>query len=170
MRCARGDRAPSMEAATPAASEERAMYESVEMPYEKCLELLSGGVVGRVALCLHDGPQIFPVNYAVVDDTVVFRTAPYTVLGTHAGSSRLAFEVDHLDYERQRAWSVVANGPAELIEDEDELAEIREIREPRPWAGGTRTLYVRLRWQTLTGRRLGTGWSSRDEMPVRRQP
>jgi nitroimidazol reductase NimA-like FMN-containing flavoprotein (pyridoxamine 5'-phosphate oxidase superfamily) len=144
------------------------MYEPVDMPYEKCLELLSGGVVGRVALSLPDGPQIFPVNYSVVADAVVFRTAPYSILGTRAWSTRLAFEVDHIDYERQRGWSVVATGPGELVEDEEDLASIRSFWDPRPWAGGPRLLYVRLRWDSLTGRRLGSGWSSRDEMPVRR--
>jgi hypothetical protein len=63
---------------------------------------------------------------------------------------------------------VVAHGVGELVDDEDALAAIRSFWEPRPWAGGTRTLYVRLPWVSLTGRQVGEGWSSSDEPPVRR--
>jgi nitroimidazol reductase NimA-like FMN-containing flavoprotein (pyridoxamine 5'-phosphate oxidase superfamily) len=143
------------------------MNEPFELDHEKCLDLLTGGIVGRVAICTPEGPNIVPVNYAVVDDSVVFRTSPYSMLGTNAWHGRLAFEIDHLDYERHRAWSVVAVGRGEMVEDADELAAIRAMRDPQPWAAGSRALYVRLRWDKLTGRRLGSGWTSRDEMPVR---
>ena len=57
---------------------------------------------GRVALCTDSGPQIVPVNYSVVEDSIVFRTTPYSVLGTYAWKTRLAFEVDHIDYEQRQ--------------------------------------------------------------------
>lgn len=144
------------------------MGELLEMDYAKCRELLAANVVGRVAVCLPNGPQIVPVNYAVSEESIVFRTAPYTVLGQHAWNSRLAFEIDHLDYERQAGWSVVATGRGEMVEDDRELEAIRSFWDPRPWAGGARLLYIRLRWEQLTGRRLGTGWTARNETPVRR--
>ena len=131
------------------------MKEPLELSYERCRELLSSAEVGRVALCTDSGPLIWPVNYSVVEDAVVFRTAPYGVLGTRAWNSRLAFEVDRLDLERQQGWSVVATGVGEMIEDPDELAVIRRFRDPQPWAGGAaRLLYVRLHWERLTGRQL----------------
>lgn len=142
--------------------------EPAELSYDKCHELLSGGVVGRAAVCTPSGPRIVPVNYAVVDDSVVFRTTPYSVLGTYAWNAQLAFEVDHVDYEQQQGWSVVATGRGAMVEDGDELAEIKAFWNPRPWAGGARQLYVRMRWDELSGRRLGGGWSRENEMPVRR--
>lgn len=127
-----------------------------ELSYESCLRLLRDGDVGRVAVCTPDGPRIVPVNYTVVDDeAVVFRTTPYSVLGVHAWSGRLAFEVDHLDHEEHTGWSVVAAGPGTRVEDPDELARIRTFRDPDSWAGGQRWLYVSLRWHELTGRRIG---------------
>ena len=144
------------------------MNELADLPYDKCRDLLSGGVVGRAAVCTPAGPRIVPVNYGVVDDAVVFRTTPYSVLGTYARSTALAFEVDHLDYEQQRGWSVVAVGRANVVEDPEEIEQIRRVWNPRPWAGGIRQLYVRLRWEELTGRRIGAGWTYQDEMPVRR--
>ena len=126
-----------------------------ELSYEKCRELLSSDEVGRVALCTDDGPQILPVNYSLVADSIVFRTTPYGVLGTHAWNTRLAFEVDHIDHKRHEGWSVVATGPGAMVEEPDELAVIRTFRDPHPWAGGAaRLLYVRLRWTHLAGRQV----------------
>lgn len=127
-----------------------------ELTYEDCLALLRQGEFGRVAVCTPDGPRIVPVNYAVVDDeAIVFRTTPYSVLGVHARESRLAFEVDQVDREGHTGWSVVASGRGSPLEDRDELARIRTFRDPQPWAGGQRWLYILLRWQDLTGRRIG---------------
>ena len=63
---------------------------------------------------------------------------------------------------------MVATRQSFIVEDPAELAEIRSSWDPRPWAGGVRPLYVRLRWRELTGRRLGAGWTSRTEVAVRR--
>lgn len=128
----------------------------IELPYLKCAELLASGAVGRVAVCTPDGPRIIPVNYSVVDETIVFRTTPYSVLGTHAWTTPLGFEVDHLDPDTRSGWSVVATGRGALIEDPDELARIRAHCDPEPWAAGQRMLYIRLRWEDLTGRRIGS--------------
>ncbi len=125
-----------------------------ELDLRTCRELLAQGEVGRVALCTPAGPQILPVTYVVDGTSVVFRTAPYGVLGRHAWHGRLAFEVDEIDVASRSGWSVVATGPGELVEDPDELAELRAFRDPHPWAPGSRLLYVRLRWHTLTGRRV----------------
>jgi nitroimidazol reductase NimA-like FMN-containing flavoprotein (pyridoxamine 5'-phosphate oxidase superfamily) len=145
------------------------MREPEEMPYGKCRELLAAGVFGRVGLCTPQGPLVLPVNYAVVGESVVFRTSPYGVIAGHDWDSPLAFEVDHVDYADHRGWSVLARGPGERVEDPDEIARINRTWEPRPWAAGVRTLYIRIKWDELTGRRLGGGWTYSNEMPVRRQ-
>ena len=144
------------------------MTAPVELTIEECLELLSGGVIGRVALSTPVGPRIVPVNYAMFGDAIVFRTAPYSELGTYGWNNELAFEVDHIDYERHQGWSVVVLGRAELIEDADELRRIKQSWDPRPWAGGQRNLYLRLTWRDVTGRRIGADWDRDSLMPVRR--
>ena len=145
------------------------MSEVQELSYAECRGLLAGGVFGRLALCTPDGPRILPVNYSVVAESVVFRTSAYGVVAGRDWSEPLAFEVDHVDYAEQRGWSVVALGPGERIDDAKELAHIKRTWDPRPWAGGSRPLYVRLRWTDLSGRRLGGGWTRDNELPVRRQ-
>lgn len=144
------------------------MNEPIELMQEECLALLNGGVVGRVAMATPRGPRIVPVNYAMHGDAVVFRTTPYSELGTYGRNADLAFEIDHLDYEHHQGWSVVALGRCTAVEDPEELQQIRRVWDPTPWAGGRRHLYLRLRWRELSGRRIGADWSRRTMMPVRR--
>ena len=144
------------------------MYESFDLAETECAELLRAGLVGRVAVCTPNGPHILPVNYSVVDDVVVIRTTPYSLLGSNAKGSVLALEVDQFDYEYQRGWSVVARGRCDVVVDADELDHIRETWNPTTWAKGGRTLYLRMRWTELSGRRLGHGWDPMSELPVNR--
>jgi len=143
--------------------------EPVELPREKCEELLRASIVGRVAFGTADGPRIAPVNYVTVGEAVVFRTSPGSELGRHAAGSPLAFEIDHLDYDDHKGWSVVALGTGEVVDDLDDLSATTPFWNPKPWARGSRGLYVRLAWTQLTGRRTGGGWTHANELPVRRR-
>ena len=132
------------------------MAESRELNARECQALLRSGVAGRVAVSTPTGPHIVPVNYTVVENAIVFRTAPYSLLGTYGRESMLAFEIDGFDEVNQLGWSVQARGRVEAVTDRAELALIREVAEPQPWAGGARSLYLRLRWSELSGRKLGS--------------
>jgi uncharacterized protein len=142
--------------------------EPIELTVEECLELLEGGVVGRVALATPVGPRIVPLNYAMHEQAIVFRTSPYSELGTYGWNTDLAFEIDQLDFDHHQGWSVVAVGRAQLVDDPDEVRRIRADWDPRPWAGGQRNLYMKLVWRQLTGRRLGGDWTRESMMPARR--
>ena len=144
------------------------MPESRELSLSECEALLRAGVAGRVALSTPTGPQIVPVNYSVVDGDVIVRTSPYSLLGTHGRDATLAFEVDQFDHHRQRGWSVVLRGRADVVSDPDELDHVRRTWEPHPWANGVRSLYVRIPGTELTGRQLGAGWDPMADLPVRR--
>ena len=140
----------------------------MEIPYEQCEQLLRAGVFGRVAFNRSTGPEIVPVNYVVVDGAVLLRTSPGSLLDRFAGGAALVFEVDHADYERWHGWSVVARGRGERVAAEELTNEERRTPGPPAWVTRTDESWVRLRWMTLTGRRLGSGWSPLAEMPVRR--
>ena len=144
------------------------MLESVELSTSEAEALLRSGVTGRVAISTPQGPHILPVNYSVVDDCVVFRTSPYSLLGTHAHGTTVALETDVLDHERQRGWSVLVRGRASVITDELRLDAIRRVWPPRPWAAGQRTLHIGIRLDEVTGRQLVRGWDPMREVPVRR--
>lgn len=144
------------------------MQEPFELDRLECEKLLRAGVTGRVAVATPSGPHIVPVNYSVVDDAIILRTSPYSILGTYGRDTTLAFEVDHVDYEHQQGWSVVARGRSAIVTDAEELDHIRATWPPQPWASGTRTLHLSLRWQELSGRKLGTGWDTLASMQARR--
>ncbi len=144
------------------------MLEPIEMTRPEAEALLRIGVVGRVALCTDDGPHVVPVNYSVVDDQILLRTTPYSVLGRLIGDALVAFEVDHLDLEQHHGWSVVVRGRAEVVEDPDEIRHIESVWPPRPWVAGNRPLLVRIPWGEVTGRRLGHGWDPRSAVTHRR--
>ena len=131
------------------------MAQITELTFDQCMQLLGTGQIGRVAMSTPMGPQVIPVNYAMYDGDIVFRTTPYSVLGTFGWNCELAFEIDHIDEEAREGWSVVAVGKAHIIDDVDEITQIRLTGDPRPWADGARHLYLRLMVRDLTGRRVG---------------
>lgn len=138
------------------------------LPTHKCEALLRSGVAGRVAVCAPDGPHMVPVNYSVVDESVVIRTTPYSKLATYAPGAMVAFEVDQFDYEHHRGWSVVARGRAHEVSDLRELEHILGRWDPRPWADGHRDFYLKFDWTEISGRRLGSGWSIEENLAVNR--
>lgn len=134
-----------------------------DMTYDECRRHLAEESVGRAALCTPEGPQIVPVNYVVDGDVIVFRTAPYSVLGTYGAGSKLAFEVDHLDHEARSGWSVVATGRCNTVDNRVDLARYRTHDGPRPWAAGSRLMHLQLPWSSLTGRWIGE-WALASEL------
>ena len=74
---------------------------------EECRALLRAGQVGRVAVC-GARPGVFPVLYSLLDDDVVFRTAPgEKLIAAAAGPRRRVRDrrlrhVDALGMERER--------------------------------------------------------------------
>ena len=123
-----------------------------------CARLLAADIAGRVAVVAKDGPHVIPVTYAVDGESVLVRTTPYSLLGTYGRDAVVCFEVDQVDHEYQRGWSVAVRGRAELVQDAAELDRIHRQVPLRPWADGPRNLLIRIPWTEVNGRRLGDGW------------
>lgn len=119
----------------------------------ECYDLLSPGGVGRVAFTTADGPVVLPVNYAMADQTVIFRTAPDTLLAGYLNGPA-GFEVDRLDEELSQGWSVLVTGHAVRVTSEAEVRHLEQHADVRPWAGGARDVYVRIIPRRITGRRI----------------
>jgi hypothetical protein len=102
---------------------------------------LSG--VGRIAFGTLSGPVVVPVNFAVLDDTIVVRTAEGTIIDGHAGE-QVALEVDHIDEALCQGWSVLVRGPAHRVTHPAELRRLQEDAVVWPWAGGELEVYVRI--------------------------
>ncbi|GAA2883516.1 hypothetical protein GCM10010517_46730 [Streptosporangium fragile] len=126
---------------------------------QECLRLIAAGGVGRVAFNESGGPVILPVNYVLHDNSVIFRTAFGGPLdenlrtGVQGVEFKVAFEVDRIDEANREGWSVLVRGGAHHASSAEEQAAM-ETSGVRPWAGGERTLYVRITPSEITGRRI----------------
>ncbi|WP_282699710.1 pyridoxamine 5'-phosphate oxidase family protein [Streptomyces sp. CC219B] len=127
--------------------------EFTELSPAECRALLATHGVGRLAVPTETGPVVVPVNYTVLDDTIVFRTR----LGTtpaQASGCQVAFEVDRIDDAFSSGWSVLVRGYARTVTDPDEASRLDERAYSAPWAGGRRALWVRIEPRTVSGRRI----------------
>ncbi|MGW1710936.1 DUF1918 domain-containing protein [Streptomyces sp. NPDC002206] len=118
---------------------------------DECRARLSTHGVGRVAVSTPDGPAVIPVNYEVIDDVIVFRTAPDSVPAAAVGTD-VAFEVDHVDEAMSQGWSVLVVGPARVVTEPDAVRRLATRAHTKPWAGGERDMWVSIRPTRLTGR------------------
>ncbi|TQK50507.1 hypothetical protein FBY35_0843 [Streptomyces sp. SLBN-118] len=124
-----------------------------ELTPDECRTRLSTHGVGRVAVSTPDGPVVVPVNYEVIDDAIVFRTAPGSEAAAAVGTD-IGFEADHVDEALSQGWSVLAVGPAQTVTEPDAMRRLSERAHTAPWAGGDRELWVSIRPTRLTGRRI----------------
>lgn len=131
------------------------MSESRALSREDCLALLAAGTLARVAVSTPDGPHIVPVNYTVLEDSVVVRTSSYSLLGTYARDAVVAVEIDGFHHATRSGWSVVVRGRCSVEGDPRTIRAIREVAPEAPWAAGTRNLYLRVRPEQVSGRTVG---------------
>ncbi|MEU2731962.1 pyridoxamine 5'-phosphate oxidase family protein [Streptomyces griseoviridis] len=124
-----------------------------ELSRTECGDLLATHGVGRLAVSTESGPLIVPVNYSVVDGTIVFRTARGAAPSLASGS-RVAFETDRIDDVFSQGWSVLVRGHAQPVTDRGEVLRLTRRSYSKPWAGGRRDLWVRIRPDAVTGRRI----------------
>jgi nitroimidazol reductase NimA-like FMN-containing flavoprotein (pyridoxamine 5'-phosphate oxidase superfamily) len=116
--------------------------------------LLAGQQLGRIFLAVNGVPEIFPVNYVVDGESLVFRTSEGTKLDGVVRSSRVAFEVDTWDVDH--GYSVVARGLAAPITDPAEIAHVEALR-LRPWVPTVKTVFVRIAVDEVSGRKFAFG-------------
>ena len=126
----------------------------VEISEDECQQLLASKSVGRLAVTTDVGPEIFPVNYGVLDGSIVLWTGPGTKLD-YAAFDHVAFEVDDLDAESRTGWVVEAKGRSEDVTDTLDAwtSSMRDVS-VRPWVAGPHPNCVAILRPRLSGRRL----------------
>ncbi|MEV4612462.1 pyridoxamine 5'-phosphate oxidase family protein [Kitasatospora sp. NPDC049258] len=127
----------------------------VRLTESECWQKVGPRGVGRIALAAEPSPVVVPVNYTVDAGTIVYRTAPDGVAAL-APDTPVSFQVDRIDDRTGTGWSVLITGTAERVDDPQAVRVIEERPGTSPWAGGRRPLWVRVRPQGITGRRIGT--------------
>ena len=125
----------------------------------ECLRLISAGGVGRIGYTGRFGPIVVPVNYALHEGTIVFRTGQNSPMGEdlrtgieHA-ESKVAFEIDEISPATREGWSILVQGGAHPVDSETERASVMQSG-VEPWAGGEKELFVRVIPTRITGRRI----------------
>jgi len=107
-------------------SDGRPFFEDLDR--DDCLELLTQASVGRVALTARALPVVLPVNFALLNGNIVWRSAQGTKLNAASAGFVVAFEVDHYEPDRKEGWSVMIQGLAHVISDPTELARAKQLR------------------------------------------
>lgn len=120
---------------------------------EECLRFLASVPVGRVGLSIHSLPVVLPVNFALLDGELVFRTVAGTTFHAAASGAVLAFEVDSYEFDGRSGWSVMVQGVSHVVTDATELQRARQLTGD-PWAvDGAADLIVRVTASVVSGRR-----------------
>ena len=119
----------------------------------RCRELLAEASVGRVAVVVNGVPEVVPVNYALLDGDVVFRSGSGTKLHAALASQPVSFEVDRIDEATRTGWSVLLSGTSSVITDPIDRKRVDELG-LEAWAPGRRDDIVRVRADLLSGREI----------------
>ena len=124
-----------------------------ELSADECWRLLSTQRVGRIAVVVGHYPLVFPVNYALADKAIVFRTGVGTKLWA-IHRSNVTFEVDEFDTVERSGWSVMARGSAQEVDARRDLGLARHLDDAAgaPWAPGDRSHLVRISVDGVSGR------------------
>lgn len=137
-----------------AADQDRLGHEGIEILDEgECRALLATVKVGRVGVCVGAMPAIFPVNFVLDGEGVVFRTAEGTKLNVATNHAVVAFQCDDFDDFDHTGWSVLVVGMARVVTDAAEAERLRRLP-LRPWAAGPRERFVRVPFELVSGRRI----------------
>ena len=129
-----------------------------ELDEDTCLQLISGGGIGRIAYASRFGLVVLPVNYALRDGAVVFRTTEHGPLdedlrtGIEGAEYKVAFEIDDIDLAKRQGWSVLIQGPAHHVAGAERDAAVQAG--VQALAPGERELFVRIVPSRITGRRI----------------
>ena len=120
---------------------------------QQCLDLLDRSAVGRVVFTDKALPAALPVNFALLDGDIVFRTATGSKLAAALAKAVVAFQADEIDPAFESGWSVLVQGWATLLSRTDDLARAHALG-LQSWAPGERWHFVRIHSEVVTGRRL----------------
>lgn len=120
----------------------------------ECLELLEADSIGRLAVIDGNRPVIFPVNYVLDTEDIVFRTAAGTKLD-QGPRAPACFEIDGFDRPHHAGWSVVVTGRLDEVTlySGEAFARARDLP-VHPWGDGPKDHVMRLIPSSITGRRI----------------
>lgn len=120
----------------------------------QCWDRLAEQQLGRLVTHVGDVLDVFPVNYTVDRDSIVFRTAEGSKLTELTINDRVLFEVD--EYTDTDAWSVIVRGTAHRLDSAEEVRAADRLP-LRPWTPTLKYNYVRIIAASVSGRDIRRG-------------
>ncbi len=116
---------------------------------QQAWELLSSASLGRLVTSFGGQLEIFPVNFVVQRDTVLFRTAEGTKLFTTVMSDKVLFEAD--EHTAGGGWSVIVRGTASVLTSSQDIHDA-ENAGLMPWVATEKLRFVRIAASEISGR------------------
>lgn len=101
--------------------------------HDECLRLLATVPVGHVGLNMGGEPVVLPVNFALLDGDIVFRTVEGTKFLAAVAGNVVAFEADSYEPHGRSGWSVLVQGQPHIVTDPTEVSRVHELI-AEPWA------------------------------------
>jgi len=121
---------------------------------DEAWDLLASVSLGRLVTNVGGQVEIFPVNFATQDNTILFRTAEGTKLFGTVMNEQVLFEAD--DHTVAEGWSVVIRGTARVLTTTGEVHEAdRAVL--IPWVPSEKLRYVRITVDQMSGRHFRFG-------------
>jgi nitroimidazol reductase NimA-like FMN-containing flavoprotein (pyridoxamine 5'-phosphate oxidase superfamily) len=133
-----------------------------ELTEAESLRLITQAEVGRIGFSGRFGPVVLPVNFKVLNGSIVFRTEAGSPLGEDLRTGiadaeyKVAFEIDEINPADRTGWSVLIQGAAHYVDDEEERAAVLKTG-VEPWVGGEREVYLQITPTVISGRRVSRG-------------
>jgi nitroimidazol reductase NimA-like FMN-containing flavoprotein (pyridoxamine 5'-phosphate oxidase superfamily) len=133
-----------------------------ELSESESLRLIEQAEVGRIGYTGRFGPVVVPVNYKLVEGTVIIRTDEEGHLGEDLRTGitgadyKIAFEVDDFDAATRTGWSVLVQGAVHHVDDKAGRVSLGAAG-VESWAGGDKALFLRITPSAITGRRITRG-------------
>lgn len=121
---------------------------------QECFERLAAHQLGRLVTHVGDVLDIFPVNYVLDGETLVFRTAEGSKLFALTINDEVLFEVD--SYTDEGAWSVIVRGHAHRLQTSAEVQAADQLG-LSPWIPTLKYNYVRIVPTSVSGRTFKRG-------------
>lgn len=128
----------------------------VTLDRSECLRLLATVQVGRLIFTVGALPTVRMMNFVVVGDVIVLRTAPGTAAARKAAGSVVAFQADAVEAATSSGWSVTVTGRAELVTDADAIATYSSLALV-PWAPGERDHFITVKADVVQGQQVLAG-------------
>ncbi len=127
----------------------------------ECLQMISAGGIGRIGYTGQYGPTVLPVNFALQEQAVVFRTGQDSPMGEDLRTGIadadyiVAFEVDEISQASREGWSILIQGSAHHVDSEHgKRAQVMRSGVEAWVEAGREELFIRILPTRITGRRI----------------